>query len=369
MTEYYWEPPQTATRSTIIADFDRKADYRTLQMGKVIGDQAIGQAQACIRIERFVCRVVSTQLPAYEFRLDCNNTAYSFRETSLGTQLREAISLLGFFDSGHDYSEHLHAFLHACWLIESVYGTDLELVGNQTFSPDDHCAETMNNIVEKIRMCSRESWFQRSVSDRRWEASTKARKIAKSMSDTLLYYARTMVVRTDLSYLESVADTLTIDKVYEHLDHLLRLKSWHPVFQSLVGYAWTLEQGERQGFHIHTAFFFDGSKECRDGYKGIEIKELWVNEITYGSGKAHICNLNKNDYDIGKIGIGVIDRMDSQSCENAIEHIQYMTKDSQYLRIKPKGRRVFGVGAAPTRDSKRGRPPLQEPTWSCSQYD
>lgn len=361
MVTVHWEPPQEATRKSIIGQFHIKADKRILNNGRLFQGQRIGQAQACIFIEKFVERVIDGNSPAYIFRLTRNNF-YNAQETKLGTYLNELIKLLGFFDSKHDYSERLTAFLSSCWLISNVYSVDLKAMATSSFIPSDSHYEAMNCIVDKIRMCSREPWFQRAAGDRRLEANNKAKAIAAKVAETLKHYARTMVVRIDFSYHKSESKRITIDQVYEHLDRLLKLKEQHETFSNLVGYAWAIEHGDRLGFHIHAVFLFDGSKECRDITKGFKIAGLWANEITEGLGKFNLCNTKKADYD--ELGIGVIERTDSAACLNAIKHIPYITKDTQYLRIKPRGRRTFGAGVTPNANEKRGRPPLQAPSWN-----
>lgn len=115
-----------------------------------------------------------------------------------------------------------------------------------------------------------------------------------------------------------------------------------------------IEQGKINGFHIHGIFLFDGSRSCRDVHKGFEIGGLWQ-EITNGLGKYENCNAQKDKY--RDLGIGMIHRDVPHEFANAVRVSQYLTKDTQYLRMKPAGRRVFGTGVAPDPSTKRGRPP------------
>lgn len=354
MSRHYRDHQFNGGRSTILSDYDRNTNYPAFEDRQSSGYQPPSQADALIKIERFVNLVIASDQPAYIFR-DSAHSGYTATATTLGKRLLKVISLVGLFDSYHDYSEHPYAFLDACWLMESVYGLDLSRPVNNAGEIDGHYAEAMNAIVAKIRMSSREYWFMRALSDRKYEAVCKARTLAEYTSELLRYYARMMIVRVDLSYLESTATGLTIDQVYADLDRLLYLKELHPIFKCLVGYAWTIEQGENQGFHIHVVFFFDGSKECRDIYKGFEIGGLWQQDITQGQGKYHNCNAHRQRYE--RLGIGMIHRNSAEECANAIACIPYLAKDTQYLRIRPQGRRVFGTGSSPDFENKRGRPP------------
>lgn len=358
--DYY--KPVFATRLDLISEFNRAGDINVLRAGVIIRGNVIGQAEACIRIEKFVDRVIGSAEPAYEFVFENNKTGY-FIETKIGRCFRELIPLLGFFDSTHGYCEQLTAFLHACWLIENINCINLRLSANANSTVGVHEAESINLIIEKMRMLASENWFKRAKADRRNEAKTKAESIAKNAKDSLMLYARTMVVRVDFGYLKSAASVITIDHVYGHLDHFLRIKSWSPVFENLVSYAWSIEQGQRHGFHIHWVFYFDGSKECRDAYKAKEICELWMSTIAPGVGYAYNCNRHKANYEAEKIGIGVIDRVDGSLCGNTVKSVQYLTKASQCLRIKPRGRRVFSMGVVPVKEPSRGRPPLSLPQW------
>lgn len=117
----------------------------------------------------------------------------------------------------------------------------------------------------------------------------------------------------------------------------------------MVGHAWCVEQGETKGYHIHAVYYFKGSEHQNDWYKAKQIGELWQH-LTNNLGTYHSCNTpqekekyQKND----KLGVGMIHRKDSKSRENAVMSVRYLSdvkKLNQYLRIRPKGRRVFGTG-------------------------
>lgn len=340
-------------RSSVLNEYDRTIDERTFGSSQFTGNLSVGQSEVLIRIERFVNHVISSRQVAYLFK-QTSQGRYQAIETPLGNRLRGIIQMLGLFDSYHDYSEHPCAFLHACWLMESVYGLDLNQMAMSHGLPDMRYAEALNSIVERIRMSAHEGWFLRGPSDRRWEANSREKVLTKYTTDLLRYYSRTMIVRVDLGYENEALGRLTIDQVYDHLDQLLYRKGWHPAFSALIGYSWSVEQGKDHGFHIHTAFYFDGSKVCRDVYKGFELGALWKS-ITNYQGIFENCNAHKERYT--KLGIGMIYRNEAVACENAISAVTYLTKDSQYLRIKPRGRRVFGTGSTPDFESKRGRPP------------
>lgn len=349
-----------ASRATILSEFDRDANETDFESGHGSVWQA-GQSGVLIRIERLVNRVLRSTQPA--FILNWKGTGGpEIVETSIGRRLREVLPFTSHFGSGHTYSEQPLAFLHACWLIGSVHGLDLSQLPIPPTALGPREAEALNDVVARIRMSACEPWYARIPGDRSYEARQRARTVAEYTASILSYYARTMVVRLDLSYLQRARCGLTIDQVYDHLDRLRYLVEVHPMFECLVGYAWCIEQGEWDGYHIHGIFFFDGSKECRDVHKGFEIGGLWQNDITGGAGHYENCNAHKERYP--RLGIGMIHRNDPEQCLTCIDVMQYIAKDDgQHLRIKPNGRRIFGTGRAPDLADKRGRPPVSMRTF------
>lgn len=356
-----YEFDRRISRSSILSDYHRDGNEEGYFQYPDESGQLVGQAKALVLVERLVDRIISTHSPAYEIRLNEANEWVAV-ETALGSRLRKCIPYAGMFDSFHSYTEQPLAFLDACWLMSSVYGIDPAGIMQFQQQMPVRQAEAMNDIVAKIRMSAKEYWFRRGPSDRRYESECRAAVLADYTRDILKYFARTLIVRLDGGYRKESRGFLTIDDVYLHLDHLLYLKDWHPAFYGLVGYAWAIEQGERDGFHLHLAFYFDGSKVCWDVKKGFELGSLWQNDITNGMGTFENCNAHKDRYG-DKLGIGMISRSSPEECENAISCIQYLSKggrflsrDDQFLRIKPKGRHIFGTGYAPDIEFKRGRP-------------
>lgn len=349
-----------ASRAAILSEFDR--DARETDFESVHGSvwQA-GQSGVLIRIERLVNRVLQSTQPA--FILNWKGTGGpEIVETSIGHRLREVLPFINHFGSGHTYSEQPLAFLHACWLIGSVHGLDLSQLPVPPTALGLREVEALNDVVTRIRMSASEPWYTRMPGDRSHEARHRAKVVADYTASILSYYARTMVVRLDLGYLENARSGLTIDQVYAHLGQLRYLIDVHPMFEHLVGYAWSIEQGEWDGYHLHCIFCFDGSKECRDVYKGFEIGELWKHTITGGVGHYENCNAHKERYT--RLGIGMIHRDNAEQCLTAIDVLQYIAKDDgQHLRIKPNGRRIFGTGRPPDIFAKRGRP-APMPAWS-----
>ena len=364
LTEEYWEPPQAVTLKTILSDFDRSTDKRVIRTGKRVDGKTLSQADACILIERVVKRIIRFKQSPYFVKYDASGVA-RIHERPAGKILRSAVSTLGLLGTQYDYSEHVALFLNACWTISSIYGLDLKPLSRAGYELDVQHAEMMNEISLKVKSDANDEWFKRAPMDRRWETRCKLDAIAKYTAQVLRSYTKTTIVRLDLSYLADTKSKVTIDDVFAHLGELLRRKDYDKIFEHLVGYAWAMEQGVSKGFHIHVAFMYKGSRVNADIARGFRIADLWE-EITGGLGYTYVCNAHPERYDADKLGIGVIKRADTKPCVNAINAMTYLTKDYQYLRMKPSGRRTFGTGVAQDVKYKLGHPSVKEPTWPCS---
>ena len=165
--------------------------------------------------------------------------------------------------------------------------------------------------------------------------------------------SRILVVRVDLGYLQEYSRRIRVGDIYKDLDILLnRIQNKDGIFKHVIGYIWGVEQGGKsKGFHCHLAIIYDNA--YRDGsaaYWGNEIIELW-RDITRDFGQGYNCWNRERVAKLrreNKLGIGVIYRRDSTQVTNFIEAMQYIAdhhkRTLQYLRVKPKGRRVFGKG-------------------------
>ena len=165
--------------------------------------------------------------------------------------------------------------------------------------------------------------------------------------------SRILVARVDLGYLQEYSSRIRVEDIYKDLDILLnRIQNKDGIFKHVIGYIWGVEQGGKsKGFHCHLAIIYDNA--YRDGsaaYWGNEIIELW-RDITRDFGQGYNCWNRERVAKLrreNKLGIGVIYRRDSTQVTNFIEAMEYLTdhhkRTLQYLRVKPKGRRVFGKG-------------------------
>lgn len=166
-------------------------------------------------------------------------------------------------------------------------------------------------------------------------------------------YSRILVARVDLGYLQEHSSRIRVEDIYNDLDILLnRIQNKDGIFKHVIRYIWGVEQGGKsKGFHCHLAIIYDTA--YRDGsaaYWGNKIIALW-SEITRDYGQGYNCWNRERVKELrgrDELGIGVIYRRDSTQVTNFIEAMQYIAdhhkRTLQYLRVKPKGRRVFGKG-------------------------
>ena len=165
--------------------------------------------------------------------------------------------------------------------------------------------------------------------------------------------SRILVSRVDLGYLQEHSSRIRVEDIYKDLDILLnRIQNKDGIFKHVIGYIWGVEQGGKsKGFHCHLAIIYDTA--FRDGsaaYWGNKIIALW-SEITRDYGQGYNCWNRERVKELrgrDELGIGLIYRRDSTQVTNFIEAMEYLTdhhkRTLQYLRVKPKGRRVFGKG-------------------------
>ena len=174
------------------------------------------------------------------------------------------------------------------------------------------------------------------------------------------HYARTLVVRVDLSILQKYHSLYNIHAFNEALDILLRrIADQDTCFNHLHGYAWALEHGVSKGYHCHLLLMYDGNKRQEDYELGEWVGECWE-QITHGYG--YFFNCNRREYKaiyeaMGTLGIGMIHRNNASEVYNFLNYVvPYLVngeKEQQHPRVKDKSNmRSFGRGVV---DSKNRR--------------
>lgn len=352
-----------------LQEYRRHKNPNLPNLWRMVGFKPVSQSRALRNIEEFVDTVVSSTGPAFIVS-DGAAPAFSVHQTKIGLELVKVLPLLGLFDSEHAYTEKPYAFLDACWLFENIYQVDFSLAWSDRNLDMYRYADAMNGVVDKIRMSSRQDWFLRGQSDRRYEASCRANKIRNYVSGLLQRRSKLLFVRVDLGYAKFIRKDITIDRLHDDLREFLYLKDWHNLFEHLVGYVWTIEDGFRKGPHAHLLLIYSGSNVRQDITISEMVCRLWENRVTYGIGSSRNCNAKKHEYH--EIGIGMIERRDPAACERAVYFATYLAKDPhgpeiddpQYVRMKPAGIDTFGTGEQSLDEPDVGRPPIHPKAWA-----
>lgn len=307
----------------------------------------LSQSDIALQIESLVQAIERSDTPA--FRITHKRSGYErVEETRLSRYFTNVQQMYNLFDDRvpYDYSEHLLAFREACDDIGLQRSPNGPVCMSETGTYWLSHEQSMNVLTERIRELTRQQRYRRRPGDRRELAKQQAREIEAYTDAVMSLYSRTTVIRLDLYYRPEAKARQRVEQVFDHLDDLIYEHSRNPIFEHLIGYTYSVEQGDRngeRGYHIHAAYFFNGNQVCRDVWKAIEISELWE-EVTRGQGYAHSCNHDKEGYG-DECGIGLIQREDQSKRAHTHYAMKYLVKDDQHLRLKPAGARCLRKGS------------------------
>ncbi|WP_417660048.1 hypothetical protein [Pseudidiomarina sp.] len=306
----------------------------------------LSQSDIALQIESLVHAIEKNDTPA--FRITQSRSGYEHVEkTRLSRYFTHIKQMVDVFDDRveYSYSEHLQVFRDACQDIGLERCIDGPVCWNEkgTAYLDHH--HSMNVLTARIRRLTREPWYRRKKGDCRHQAEQQEIRVCEYADAIRERYSRTTLVRINLSYRSEVHARLRVEHVFDDLDRLVAQHERHPVFKHLIGYIYSVEQGDRNdgtGYHIHAAYFFNGNELQGDVNKAIQLGELWKN-ITYGQGYMHSCNHNKEQYG-DRCGIGRIERGNQAIRPHVHNTVKYLVKDAQHLRLRPEGARCLRMG-------------------------
>lgn len=299
---------------------------------------SINQAHITLEIESFLKRVKRRSREWGEFYSQLTSLLLDFDDI---------------YDPDDEYTGYLQFFVILRYDLQIIHSDyfdlmdDLKMIGYR---------ELRSQFLELSKTFERDYEI---IVKQKDENKAELKKYCRSMIDKC---SRILVARVDLGYLQEYASRIRVDDIYNDLDVLLnRIQNKDGIFKHVIGYIWGIEQGGKsKGFHCHLAIIYDNA--YRDGsaaYWGNKIIALW-SDITrdYGQGyncwnRERVSELRSKD----ELGIGVIHRRDSTQVINFIRAMEYIAdhhkRTLQYLRIKPKGRRVFGKGQLRAQYDKR----------------
>lgn len=306
----------------------------------------LSQSDIALQIESLVQAIEMHDSPAFRF-IQARNGYEKVGETRISRYFIHIKQMVDLFDDriNYSYSEHLQAFRIACQEIALERHPDGPVCKNETGTAYLDHQHSMNVLTARIRRLTREQWYRRKRGDRSGEARKQEIRVCEYADALRDRYSRTTVVRINLSYRSEAHARLRVEHVFDDLDRLVAQHERHRVFKHLIGYIYSVEQGNRNdgtGYHIHAALFFNGNEVQGDVYKAIQLGELWE-DITYGHGYMHSCNHDKGRYD-DECGIGRILRSDQAIRPHVHKTVKYLVKDRQHLRLRPEGARCLRMG-------------------------
>lgn len=223
----------------------------------------------------------------------------------------------------------------------------------------------VNAVIQELRERVQSPPFRRRLARTKEQSKRNLMGMQALVKGLFERYARLLVVRIDLTYLKFVHEcnhrvqmqdpSMDVQMALKHRDALLNNRRHKPaIFEHCVGYITQLEQGVQGGCHIHTFFFFDGSKVRSDFHYGNMIGLYWRDDITKGKGLFHVSYAKSGTNTV--MGVGLIE-YDDQEKRDALmnDALRYLVKDEQLVMVKPLKRIATLTHSNPPRDTpKRG---------------
>ncbi|SFI22514.1 Protein of unknown function [Pseudomonas syringae] len=301
------------------------------------------QSDIAIRIERLINAIQRTDSQAFRITYSKHGDE-EVNTTSLSKYFNGIEQMVALFESDEEYhySWHLNLFREAC----QVIGIEFSPCGITCLNGCEtrylSISETLNELTKHIRTLLTKKRYKRWDHDQRHQATKQEIEVGRYVDAVLDRYARTCVIRVDLYYRAEARARLRVEHVFDDLRRLIVERERNLIFESEIGYICTVEQGKDRGYHIHAAFFFNGSEVSADIYRAKRIGELWE-RITRGQGYFNNCNLEKDKYQ-DRLGVGLIHRRDLSARGNVHYTMRYLVKKDQHLRLKPEGARCLRKG-------------------------
>lgn len=289
----------------------------------------INQEKLTLEIEKFLKRLKRERTKWYGFYSQLIDLLFDFNDI---------------YDPDDEYTGYLKFFVILRYDLQSIDSGYLELMDELKIIGYREIRKWFLDLFELFKKDY--ETIEKQKDENKIEVQEYCRSILNKCS-------RILVARVDLGYLQKYSSRIRVEDIYKDLDILLnRIQNKDGIFKHVIGYIWGVEQGGKsKGFHCHLAIIYDNA--YRDGsaaYWGDEIIALWK-DITRGYGQGYNCWNRERVAKLrreNKLGIGVIYRRDSTQVTNFIEAMEYLTdhhkRTLQYLRVKPRGRRVFGKG-------------------------
>lgn len=304
--------------------------------------KTLSQSDIALQIGDLVCAVERSEGAVQS--VTASGTVRRTKLTRYFENIGQMLELVSHSDDYH-YGPYLRLFQLACYDVGVEHSPLVGIVSfdEETSQYRDYSG-TLNRLAERIRQLTRERSYRRGRDDSAYQSRQQSREVAEYVDQVLDRYATTLVIRVDLYYRSAAQARLRVEHVFADLQRLIRSREYNPIFEHEIGYICRVEQGERRGYHIHAAFFFNGAMVRGDIYKAQQIGALWE-QITRGKGSYHNCNQDKAEYG-DECGIGMIHRRDELVRDNVHRTMSYLVKRFQRLSLRPKRAKCLRKGLA-----------------------
>ncbi len=275
----------------------------------------VNHSQLISNVDRLVRQILHGTINFQQIKSQLNEFYYSFM-ISLNPENR--------------YSKPIQAFIESTNIV----------IGNNyaynVFWDNEKTAQFIRLILsyEKAVKKDYSAWY--------YQSNKNSERLENNIRMLISNYSRLLFVRVDLKYIQDLSHHITIRDFDFHMKKLREaIHNGDTCFTHLLGYAWSLEQGENNGgFHCHLLLIFDSSKHYQDSYLADRVGQKW-RDITDDIGYCFILNTREYKEGLtryGKLGIGMIHRKNSQEVENAVNAALYLTSpdkpDGSYQRLK-----------------------------------
>ncbi|RDU98292.1 inovirus-type Gp2 protein [Trinickia dinghuensis] len=342
--------------------FDRLDDRINIEEAEIDGKKKVllhHGYKHLFEIEKFVNTIEKGWLGGFVDETSFYGGRRRLRVLHLANEYyRRLNTWLGRYSDIPRYSERVTAFYDVC--------RDLGFIGRrfEFGKPDEYdsfegvrYADSFNELIKRVSERIKSRDFKERERWRRKNAERNEQNVL-AMNDEM-YEARsrwTILVLT-LNYKQQYWRSITLEELQEHRARFFAARRFNKLLGGMENYIWTIEQGEKTGFHLHLVLYCS-ARHQRDVWLAQQIGEYWANVVTGGKGAYWNSNARKSFHASRGHGVGTgqIDRKDTAKRESLRKNLLYLAKASQYLMIKGAERvRTFDMGRVPER-LKDGRP-------------
>lgn len=189
-------------------------------------------------------------------------------------------------------------------------------------------------------------------------------RIHEHLQTLFSHYAKVTAIRLDLYVQSEFVDMVTAKFMMDRWTQFRNNIRFNQLFEYFITYVMKLEYGEKRGWHLHVALFFDGHYVQQDATMAKLIGDYWQNVITRGIGSAYSRNLAKESVEV--CPLGMISYHDTQRIEQLEQVLAYLAKEENIpCHMVSNGEvhqpiRRFNMGRIKPKRECAGRPRIHE---------